>query len=75
MNAYYYRLTSCPTAYNSIPPGWTLVERGTVGAVGIRRTDLPTGNTRHGVVMYRRPLSPEEIEQYRLEPHEHQPTH
>lgn len=67
MNAYRYTCRYRPILSMRLPEGCDLVEKGTAGEYPLRR-DLPEGQTRYGVVMYRRPLSEDEKRSFELEP-------
>lgn len=65
MNAYFYAPRYRPPSW-MLPPGWCLVERGQHHNPSLR-TDLPFGDHRYGVIMYRRQLTEIECEQHELD--------
>lgn len=65
MNAYHYATKYRPPGFATVPDGWELIESGFRGDFPLR-TDLPRGRYPYGVIRYRRPLSPAEIEQWEL---------
>lgn len=66
MNEYPYTPPYRPLSW-VLPAGWVLVERGSHHNA-TARADLPYGEHKYGVVMYRRPLSDEERESHELDP-------
>jgi hypothetical protein len=57
-----------PPSHATVPEGWELIERGTLGMFPLR-TDLPEGATPHGVIAYTRPLTSQEVLDYSLIPY------
>lgn len=45
--------------------GYTLIERGTAGHFPLR-TDLPEGDTVHGVIAFDRPITDKEVADFEL---------
>ena len=61
---HFYACTLRPPGHATVPVGYTLCERGKFGHY--RRTDLPIGETPHGLISYPAPLP--EPERYDLIP-------
>jgi len=56
-----------PPGFATVPDGYVLLERGTDDHFP-RRTDVPKGPTRFGVIGYPRCLTPEELESFEIVP-------
>ena len=63
---YLYAPMYRPPAHATLPPGWTLEERGTLGHYPERR-DLSTGSFRFGLVSYGWKLPFDMVEKWELQ--------
>ncbi len=64
MTEYQYKPLLRPAGYATVPAGWRYAELLSDGSVA--RTDLPMSTWRYGVIVYDRPLTGDELEQYSL---------
>jgi hypothetical protein len=65
MTHHYTPLYRAPS-FTTVPPGWTLVERGTYDVAPLR-SDLPLGTTRFGVISYPDALPTDAVEAFQLQ--------
>ena len=64
---YLYAPCYRPPGYGTVPPGYSIEERGPELALPLR-PDLPMGKHRFGVINYVRRLTDEEVADFQLQP-------